>query len=113
MSAINSEHAKNLQQDYWRYEQLLKLRANQEHPYANFGTGNAATLSGGDAAARRALLAFHQAHYVAPQMSLAIVGPQSIAELQRLATSQFGKLPATEVPTLTLTLTLIPPRCQP
>ena len=31
-------------------------------------------------------------------MSLAIVGPQSIAELQRLATAQFGKLPATEVP---------------
>ena len=29
VSAINSEHAKNLQQDYWRYEQLLKLRANQ------------------------------------------------------------------------------------
>ena len=29
VSAINSEHAKNLQQDYWRYEQLLKLRASQ------------------------------------------------------------------------------------
>ena len=58
-----------------RYEQLLKLRATQSHPYANFGTGNAATLSGGDAAARRALLAFHEAHYAAPQMSLALVHP--------------------------------------
>ena len=44
----------------------------QAHPFANFGTGNAATLSSGDAAARRALLDFHRAHYVAPQMSLAV-----------------------------------------
>ena len=29
VSAISSEHSKNLQQDGWRYEQLLKLRANQ------------------------------------------------------------------------------------
>ena len=45
---------------------------HQAHPFANFGTGNAATLSSGDAAARRALLDFHRAHYVAPQMSLAV-----------------------------------------
>ena len=28
VNAIDSEHAKNLQSDFWRYEQLLKLRVH-------------------------------------------------------------------------------------
>ena len=42
VSAIESEHSKNLQSDFWRYEQLFKLRADPEHPYSKFGTGNKA-----------------------------------------------------------------------
>ena len=95
VSAIDSEHSKNLQSDYWRYGQLIKLRAAQSHPLTNFGTGNAQTLRGGDAAARAALLRFHGEHYAASQMSLAVVGPQSLEQLQKLATGNFGidKLP--------------------
>ena len=34
VSAIESEHSKNLQSDFWRYEQLFKLRADPAHPYS-------------------------------------------------------------------------------
>ena len=52
VNAIDSEHSKNLQSDFWRFEQLFKLRADQAHPYAKFGTGNRQTLRDGDAAAK-------------------------------------------------------------
>ena len=82
VNAIDSEHSKNLQSDFWRYEQLLKLRANPNHPFAKFGTGNRATLRDGDDGARAALLSFHERYYHADQMSLAIIGPQSLDTLQ-------------------------------
>ena len=65
VNAIESEHSKNLQSDFWRYEQLFKLRADPSHPYAKFGTGNRRTLNDGDDATRDALLAFHGRYYQA------------------------------------------------
>ena len=94
VNAIDSEHAKNLQSDFWRFEQLFKLRADQSHPYAKFGTGNRQTLRDGDATAREALLSFHQSYYQATQMSLVLVGPQGLDALQRLAVKNFAAVPS-------------------
>ena len=47
VNAIDSEHSKNLQSDFWRYEQLFKLRADPSHPFGKFGTGNRKTLADG------------------------------------------------------------------
>ena len=99
VNAIDSEHSKNLQSDFWRYEQLIKLRADPRHPYAKFGTGNRATLRNGDSGAREALLNFHGRYYQADQMSLSLVGPQSLDELQALATKNFDSVP-TQYPLL-------------
>jgi hypothetical protein len=44
LNAIESEHTKNLQQDSWRINQIMKLRFNAAHPAAKFGTGNKLTL---------------------------------------------------------------------
>ena len=99
VNAIESEHSKNLQSDYWRYDQLLKVRADRAHPYAKFGTGNRATLRNGDASARAALLAFHERYYQAPQMSLAVVGPQPLDALQRLVEKEFRAVPGAVRPT--------------
>ena len=37
LNAIESEHSKNIQQDSWRIDQVLKLRANPQHPASKFG----------------------------------------------------------------------------
>ena len=76
--AIESEHSKNLQSDFWRSDAVLRRRARPDHPYSRFFTGNAQTLRGGDADARAALLAFWAQYYRAPQMALAVAGPQSL-----------------------------------
>ncbi len=109
VNAIDSEHNKNLQSDYWRFEQLFKLRADQSHPYAKFGTGNRLTLRDGDASAREALLAFHSRYYQAGQMSLALIGPQPLGELQRLATANFGDVPGRVLPAASEAYDRLPP----
>jgi len=98
VDAVDSEHSKNLQSDFWRADAVLRLRARREHPYSRFATGNRATLRGGDGAAREALLAFYRRYYKAPQMALAVAAPQSLDELQRLVTAEFAGLPAGPAP---------------
>ena len=96
VSAIESEHNKNLQSDFWRYEQLFKLRADQQHPYAKFGTGNRKTLHDGDDATREELLKFHSRYYQADEMSLTIIGPQNLNDLQALAVKYFSAVPTSD-----------------
>ena len=40
VSAIESEHAKNLQSDSWRAQELLKTSMRRDHPFSRFFTGN-------------------------------------------------------------------------
>lgn len=89
---------KNVPNDFWRLSQLLKLRADQSHPYAKFGTGNAGTLRNGDKSARAALLKFHQRYYQADQMSAVVIGPQPLDELQQLAVNNFQSVPVSSPP---------------
>lgn len=83
VAAIDSEHSKNLQSDGWRQQQLLRVtRGVPGHPFNAFFTGNRATLKNGGGGARAALLDFYNEYYRADQMAFAIVGPQSLDELQ-------------------------------
>ena len=102
LSAIESEHSKNLQQDSWRLDQLEKLRANPKHPFAKFGTGNRYTLkeqpqeSGVDV--REQLLAFYKRYYSANMMTLAVVGREPLDQLEEWVTRMFSPVPNNDVP---------------
>eukprot|EP00966_Prymnesium_polylepis_P324309 7380370-Prymnesium_polylepis.2 len=93
VDAIDSEHSKNLQSDFWRSDAVLRMYARPDHPYSRFATGNRATLAGGNEEAREALLDFHKHYYIAPRMALAVQGPQGLEELQRLVLREFAALP--------------------
>jgi len=109
LNAIESEHSKNLQQDSWREQELLKLvsrRLSQQteksvvsepHPYAKFGTGNKRTLSEeperGGVDVRAELLKYHSSKYTAERMGLVVVGEKSLDELQRLVEGSFSAVP--------------------
>lgn len=66
--AVDSEHAKNLQNDYWRFFQLSKTICNPNHPYFKFGSGNSETLS--VEGIRDSLVEFYHEHYSAHNMTL-------------------------------------------
>jgi insulysin len=97
LNAIESENAKNLQSDNFRIYQLEKTRQNPDHPHSKFFTGNKQTLLTDTKSAgldlRQELLQFYDAYYSANQMTLAIVGPQSIDTLKNMVDKAFAAIP--------------------
>lgn len=93
MNAVHSEHEKNIPSDPWRSHQLEVGTANPDHPYSSFATGNRETLwvrpKEKNVDVRSSLLEFHKNHYSANIMSLAVLGSESLDELQLLVESLF------------------------
>lgn len=85
LNAVDSEHAKNLQNDSWRSHQLDQATSNNSHVFNHFGTGDSRTLRDEPAAkgvnVRQKLLDFHAAHYSASRMTLAVLGKESVDTL--------------------------------
>ena len=95
VAAIESEHSRNVPIDGWRSDQLFRAtQVRPEHPYSRFFTGNRQTLRNGDESARSALIDFYREFYRAPQMSIAMAGPQRLDTLQELAVASFAHVPA-------------------
>jgi len=97
LNAIESENSKNLQSDVFRNYQIEKARANPQHPYSKFFTGNKATLLDGTKKQkidlRTELTKFHSTYYSAAQMSLAVVAPQPIEVLRKIVEEKFNAVP--------------------
>lgn len=92
--AVNAEYQARLQDDGRRIEDALSQALNPEHPYNHFSIGNLDTLRDlPEQTLRDALVAFHEAHYDANTMSLALIGPQSLDTLSALAREYFSEVP--------------------
>ncbi len=90
---IDSEFKLKLKDDMRRIYDVHKETINPEHPFSKFSVGNINTLADNEHHnLRNELLAFYQAHYQADRMTLAIEGPQSIAELEQLAQQKFSAI---------------------
>lgn len=88
--AIESEFSLKLKDDIRRVYQVQKQTVNQEHPFSKFSVGNLITLGGDRETLRNELLDFYQAHYSANLMTLCLVAPRSLDELESLAKEFFG-----------------------
>lgn len=97
LNAIDSENAKNLQSDSFRTYQILKERANSDHPFSKFFTGNKKTLLDNTKMQsinlREELIKFHNKYYSANQMTLALVAPQSMEDLRDMVIKSFSTIP--------------------
>jgi len=86
LQAVDSENKKNLQSDPWRLMQLSKSLSSPEHPFHKFSTGNYKVLHddpiGRGVKIRDEFINFYQKHYSANRMKLAILGRESLDELQ-------------------------------
>jgi len=101
MKAVDNEHAKNINSDGWRLDQLMRHSANKVHPFSKFGTGNLSTLrdipkaSGVDV--REALLQFYKTHYSASIMKLCVLGREPLDTLAKWAESMFSAVPSSGI----------------
>lgn len=86
LRAVDSENKKNLQSDNWRLMQLNKSLSNSKHPYHLFSTGNYRTLHDDPIARgvkiREEFIKFYEKHYSANRMKLAVLGRESLDDLQ-------------------------------
>lgn len=96
LNAVNSEHEKNIPSDLWRLDQLDKWACNPNHPYHKFGTGNKDTLyhipKEKGINVRTELLKFHDLWYSSNLMALAILGKESLDELEEIVVGLFSSV---------------------
>ncbi|CAD7936176.1 unnamed protein product [Amoebophrya sp. A120] len=83
MHAVDSEHSKNLQNEARRALQVFRNEADVSHPLNHFRTGNLETLQ--KDSIREILLNFHKDYYSANLMGVAILGRESLEELEKMA----------------------------
>ena len=61
LKAVNSEHEKNIMQDYWREHNIFLSSGKPGNAYTKFSTGNLETLT--HPTIRSDLIEFHKKHY--------------------------------------------------
>eukprot|EP01038_Epipyxis_sp_PR26KG_P009001 gene9001-12142_t len=102
LNAIESEHAKNINNDGFRVFQLEKDDANPLHPLNRFATGNKFTLETSAIAqginTRQELLKFHQRYYSSNQMTLCVESNQELQTLEKYVNEYFSLIPNKSVP---------------
>jgi len=87
LNAIESEHSKNVLNDAWRKNYINACTAKEGHVYNKFGTGNLETLKtipekeGIDI--RELLLDFHSKFYSANIMTVAVLGKEDVATMEK------------------------------
>nr|AAA28439.1 insulin-degrading enzyme [Drosophila melanogaster] len=96
INAVNSEHEKNLPSDLWRIKQVNRHLAKPDHAYSKFGSGNKTTLSeipkSKNIDVRDELLKFHKQWYSANIMCLAVIGKESLDELEGMVLEKFSEI---------------------
>lgn len=90
---IDAEFTLKLKDDIRRLYDVHKETINQLHPFSQFSVGNLDTLADRDgicisAEVRQFFNQYYRAHY----MTLALEGPQDLAELKALAVEKFGDI---------------------
>lgn len=91
--AVHSEFRASIREDSRRFMDALAEVVNPQHPFGQFTVGNLDTLDGD---VRADLLDFYGRYYTARQMTLTVVGPQSLDALEAMTTSRFAAIPTFE-----------------
>ncbi|MEN0068248.1 MAG: insulinase family protein, partial [Myxococcota bacterium] len=96
MNAVESEHAKNLQNDAWRSMQVLRVLHRDGHARQKFSTGNAETLAG---LTRDDMVAFYERTYSANLMNLVLMSNAPLDQLETWARDKFSPIENRELTT--------------
>ncbi|WP_177203579.1 insulinase family protein [Marinospirillum celere] len=89
INAVHSEWSATLQDDGRLRLAALRQALNPEHPSSRFSAGNRDSLDIEDPALRQAMLAYHENYYHPDRMTLVIIGPQDLNELEALTEKHF------------------------
>jgi secreted Zn-dependent insulinase-like peptidase len=92
--AVESEYKLKLNDDSRRLYQVHKEVVNQQHPFSKFSVGNLETLGDRNGESiRDEIIDFHYQQYSADLMTLAVVGPQELDQLEQWCCEKFSSIP--------------------
>ena len=95
-NAVEAEYQMGLKSDPRRGLDVLQAVMNPAHPYSQFSVGSLQTLADRpDSSVRDELIRFYEAHYSADIMRLAVLGAESLDELEALVVPLFSAVPNT------------------
>ena len=93
-NAVEAEYQMGLKSDGRRGLDVLQEVMNPEHPFSQFSVGSLESLADRpDSSIRDDLLTFYAKHYSANMMRLAVLGSQSLDELEKLVVPMFEPVP--------------------
>ncbi len=91
--AVDSEYQSKRKSDGRRQFDVLKTLTNPDHPFSKFSVGSLETLADKpNAPVRDALLAFYDRYYSATRMTLVVLGPEPVMELEKLVREKFSAI---------------------
>lgn len=90
MNAVNSEHQKNLQNDFWRRRMIERHLHRDGHPRQRFSTGSLETLDGLD---RAKMVEFYERYYSANVMKLCVMSVEDLDTLEAWVSEIFTAVP--------------------
>lgn len=91
--AVDSEYKLKLNEDGRRLYQVQKETINPAHPFAKFSVGNQHTLADrGEQSIREEIIDFHQNNYSSDLMTMALIGPFEIDEMETWARDKFASI---------------------
>jgi insulysin len=88
--AVDAEHTKNIYDDAWRYNEILRKACVKNHPMSHFGTGSNKTLSidGIDKIVRD----FYEQYYSSDIMTLFVTTKNDLYMVQHQINNIFGQI---------------------
>ena len=91
INAVNSEHQKNINNDNWKIQQVIRNLANKDNKFNTFATGSNKTMD--KKTIRNAMIEFYNDYYVSENISISIVSNINIKNQKKLLKSTFGNIP--------------------
>lgn len=89
-NAVNSEHIKNITNDGWRLQEIVRQAMDKTNPLSNFGTGSARTLAIPDI--DKKVRDFFENHYSSHLMTLFVVTKNNMENIKSKITDVFSQI---------------------
>jgi insulysin len=90
---LNNENERNINNDNWRQNQLIRSLANPHHPFSKFGTGNKLSLSTiNSKTLHQKLKNFYKKYYVPENMKLVVQGNLEMNLLEEIVVKFFSDI---------------------
>nr|WP_285817649.1 insulinase family protein [Echinimonas agarilytica] len=112
-NAIESEFQMKVNDDTRRIYQAHKETVNPEHPFSRFSVGNLQTLNDSENTLRDEVMSFYQQQYDAKRMTLCVLAPMDLDDLQEGIEFLFSSIKTgTNIERLTLPELYLPEHLQ-